>query len=281
MQGCCLWQPEHFSGSSTRSARISPCGLPVPCPAASRKGNESSLKLLPSLSLVVVGEWRGLWGSAGSSRWGTLGQPPGVGQLRFSVLRAQQGAITVPHKSSGCCGGGCLLLAAIPWPHGSRRRVSRKHRAAGRPLRLRPWLCILPHPWFPFGVGIKAGQAGSAEQQPGWQHGAWRCLEWCWMCSWCSLQPPTPASWSGSPRRAWTMVGLAPDLPPLLQVLVAAVQSRVLPLPPCIRLPTLLFPLQSSGLHTAAVGGTRSRRRGAGGAGGAGGPAQGHTSGQP
>ena len=45
------------------------------------------------------------------------------------------------------------------------------------------------------------------------------------------------------------MVGLAPDLPPLLQVLVAAVQSRVLPLPPCIRLPTLLFPLQSSGGH--------------------------------
>lgn len=68
----------------------------------------------------------------------------------------------MPHKSSGCCGGGCLLLAAIPWPHGSRRRVSRKHRAAGRPLRLRPWLCILPHPWFPFGAGIKAGQAGSA-----------------------------------------------------------------------------------------------------------------------
>lgn len=154
MQGCCLWQPEHFPGSSTRSDHINPCGLPVPCPAASRKGNESSLKLLPSLSLVLVGELQAAQGG------GPLGSPTS-GAAQGSCPQGTAGSRNSAPQTLRVLRGGCLLLAVIPWPHGSGRRVSRKQRAAGRPLGLRPCLCILPHPRFPFGAGIKAHRQGA------------------------------------------------------------------------------------------------------------------------
>lgn len=124
---------------------------------------------------------------------------------------------------------------AFPTALGEGQRPSRKHQAEGMPrvgCRSGSASCFVRS--SPFGVDIKALRAERARQQhgtvrqPGWECGAFWWPAPCWLWDWHSVGPPTLALWSGSPRLAWTMVGSAPNLPPLLQVLVAEVQSWML-----------------------------------------------------